>query len=1497
MRRFFIAVALLWPLYAPAAIPTSQRDALVAFYQSTGGASWTNNQGWLGAAGSECSWFGVQCNDGQTAVSELQLFGNNLRGPIPSSIRDLTALTDLILFDNGLTGNIPPEIGQLSNLERLYLDRTGISGPIPPAIGSLSNLRTLAISGTAISGSIPRELGNLVALEELGLSDDTLSGAIPPELGQLANLRSLDLSRNPLSGSIPGELGNLAKLESLALEQNSLSGTIPPELGRMTSLQDLRLSYNRLSGAMPAQLGALRNLQHLDLGYNQLSGAAPPAIGDLATLDFLDLSNNLLDGPFPSDLLRLSRLKELHLAANRFSGAIPVTIANLASLRVLSLYQNQFSGPIPTRIGSLPQLASLELQQNQLSGSIPAEVGNLSELKWIDLSGNTLTGQLPASLTRLTKLTVLSLYDNQIEGTIPADIGALTKLQLLFLNGNRLTGTIPDSIRNLHELTQLTAGANRLSGPIPGGIAELAQLERLYLAENQLSGPIPPQITTLQNLTILGLDGNRLTGSIPSDVGKLRKLEELTLGYNELVGPLPLSIGQLTNLENLSLQFNELSGPLPREMGTLANLVLLDLTGNNFEGTLPAEIGNLARLLWMYLPGNRFSGAIPREIGRLTALRQLDLSYNAFGGEIPVEITQLVALDDGFLGFQYNMLAASNAALRDFLSRKKSLDWEQTQTITPRNPKLTQITDRGATLEWDLIPYNYDGGGYQVVATAGSSSAVATTGSKDENSIVVRGLNAATAYQFTVSTVTHPHDFQQNLLVSDASAAISGTTGARVNAPAEIVVTEPTAGLVQVDGTPRNSDSFTLTNFGDAASALTLSRGDGDFFTIRPDAFTLAGGASQVVILDSIARPIGTYYGSVGASGDGTGDGLDIPVVLLSVSRPAGTVIAQAVSTRIEVAGVPGSDSIGVAKFRNVGTATLSGMAIADQPWVQPSSETITIDPGQIGAVNFRVVRSKRPDSVGALTANLSLVYVDGSAGSSRIGALDSGSGISISTVTVVDVSKPPTSSGNPTVPGTGEVAILAAGLASFQRSGMSFASDVSILNASQSRSLSDLRLYFTPAGAAQSTVATLPSVAFSQAVSLVNVLTNVYNVSDGSGSLQIRSAGWQSLAAFARLVTVTPRGTFSGSVPLFRSDRGVPAGEAAYLAGVRKPADLCVQEVTGAAAAMRIDFLDAGGKAAGTSLTGSLAPFALLELRDSVPANAVTAIVTNVAGSAGRIAAYARMIDGTSGDSWSIVDWSRVHRFSRKQAIRIPFAEGGGGAGGRRRAVPHAAAAPRFATDVVLFNPGTDEVRAKLQVIDASGRTAERDITVAARTTITLADVAGSASIAHVVIEPARGELVATARTLRRDRGTFGTDVPVVSASAGLRLGQSQTFSDLDDSTSATVSAATPATFRTRYGLVETAGESVTVRARMTVSEATSTSAAVLTRQFDLGPHQQMVLDELVRSLAGAARDTAYSNLHNLQLTLEVTAGKGAVVPFVVVIDNGSGDTLMRTE
>ena len=350
----------------------TDRAALVALYNATGGANWGNNGNWLSNAPMG-EWHGVTTDsDGR--------------------------VTHLDLRSNQLTGEIPAELGSLSNLTNLNLSRNQLTGSIPAELGSLTNLTDLDLYRNQLTGEIPAELGSLTSLEDLDLSNNQLTGEIPAWLGSLTNLDGLSLNGNQLSGEIPAELGSLSNLTDLDLFSNQLTGGIPGELGSLTSLEDLSLQGNQLTGAIPAELGSLSNLKKLHLYHNRLTGEIPAELGNLTNLKELHLFNNQLTGGIPAELGGLSNLTVLYLYSNQLTGEIPAELGNLANLRVLYLYSNQLTGEIPAELGSLTNLKYLRLHSNQLTGGIPAELGGLTNLIALYLDNNQLTGCIPNGL-------------------------------------------------------------------------------------------------------------------------------------------------------------------------------------------------------------------------------------------------------------------------------------------------------------------------------------------------------------------------------------------------------------------------------------------------------------------------------------------------------------------------------------------------------------------------------------------------------------------------------------------------------------------------------------------------------------------------------------------------------------------------------------------------------------------------------------------------------------------------------------------------------------------------------------------------------------------------------------------------------------------------------------------------------------------------------------------------------------------------------------------
>ena len=108
--------------------PETDREALVALFNATGGENWTGGETWnrpidpltwltdapLG------EWDGVTTN-GNGRVTVLDLYDSRLSGEIPAELGNLTNLKALFLHENELSGEIPVELGNLANLEVLVL--------------------------------------------------------------------------------------------------------------------------------------------------------------------------------------------------------------------------------------------------------------------------------------------------------------------------------------------------------------------------------------------------------------------------------------------------------------------------------------------------------------------------------------------------------------------------------------------------------------------------------------------------------------------------------------------------------------------------------------------------------------------------------------------------------------------------------------------------------------------------------------------------------------------------------------------------------------------------------------------------------------------------------------------------------------------------------------------------------------------------------------------------------------------------------------------------------------------------------------------------------------------------------------------------------------------------------------------------------------------------------------------------------------------------------
>ena len=472
-----------WKAAANPAVAANEADslALVALFDSTGGVAWMINTNWL--TGPVAGWVGVTLNE-QGRVTEVDLRENNLAGPIPDELADLTELEGLLLAGNQLRGPIPEAVTTLPRLKTLSLWGNALTGSIPPALGQQTELEDLLLFGNQFTGSIPPELGGLPRLDRLWLDFNQLTGPIPPALADLSTLTELFLDFNQLTGTIPTELTRLTNVLSLFLGNNQLTGEIPEELGTMTTVENLSLANNAHTGSIPLALTGMTNLSTLFLGGNQLTGEIPEELANLANLTRLYLNGNQLTGEIPESLGFIRNLRELDLHGNALTGEIPPPLGFLGILAYLNLSDNQLTGALPDNMQFMQRLERLDLSGNQLTGPVTLLVG-LPRLAEVYLRGNAFTGAAPEALAFLPLLRVIDLAENRLGGSIPSLWSRLANLERLDLDGNQIEGAVPLSFNELSALRRLLLNDNRLD-TMPD-LSMLAMLDTVNVANNRLT--------------------------------------------------------------------------------------------------------------------------------------------------------------------------------------------------------------------------------------------------------------------------------------------------------------------------------------------------------------------------------------------------------------------------------------------------------------------------------------------------------------------------------------------------------------------------------------------------------------------------------------------------------------------------------------------------------------------------------------------------------------------------------------------------------------------------------------------------------------------------------------------------------------------------------------------------------------------------------------------------------------------------------------------------
>ncbi|KAL3620258.1 hypothetical protein CASFOL_035170 [Castilleja foliolosa] len=371
------------------------------------------------------------CSNGK--VTQIQVQGLGLEGPLPQNFNQLDKLQNLGLQRNKFNGALPSFSG-LSNLELAFLDFNEFDTIPSDFFRGLSSVRVLALDDNPFNQSsgwaLPSDLAECTQLVNLSCSGCNINGPLPDYLGKLPSLSSLQLSYNRLSGNIPSTFRG-SMLQSLWLNNQDKVGMTGPIniIGSMLGLTSLWLHGNHFTGSIPDDIGLLTSLKQLNLNGNRLVGLIPPGLANL-NLQTLDLNNNMLMGPIP-------KFKAVHATyqSNSFCTSVagekcaPEVGALLDFLHDLNYPETLASGwrgndPCDgpwwgISCNPRKEVTVINLQRLGLNGTLSPSLANLPSLHEIHLEGNNLHGPVPENLTHLASLRVLNLNGNNFDPPLP----------------------------------------------------------------------------------------------------------------------------------------------------------------------------------------------------------------------------------------------------------------------------------------------------------------------------------------------------------------------------------------------------------------------------------------------------------------------------------------------------------------------------------------------------------------------------------------------------------------------------------------------------------------------------------------------------------------------------------------------------------------------------------------------------------------------------------------------------------------------------------------------------------------------------------------------------------------------------------------------------------------------------------------------------------------------------------------------------------------------
>ncbi|MHA7058866.1 T9SS type A sorting domain-containing protein [Aquimarina sp. M1] len=389
------------------------RQALIDFYNSTNGPSWTDNTNWL--TGPLETWNGVKVEN--CRVTELRLSGNNITGAIPASFQNLTELKRLSIRNNNISGVL--NITVMSSLLDLYASNNGLSDI---RFGSNNLLQRVHIQDNPFTPGKTIDISSMRQLTDFRAARLNLSGLTAS--GDYNSLLYFIIADNQISGTL--DISSMPNLILCYAYDNQFTDF---NLGIGSQLERFYFYNNPVTSGKTMDISGMRNL--LDFRVQELGLSGLTISGDYDKMLYFIIRDNQIEGTL--DISRMPNLRLMYAHNNQYTD---FTFGSHPELSRLYLYNNPIILGKTMDISSMRKLLDFRVQGlglNQLTMS-----GTYDEMLYFIIKDNQISGALDISM--MPKIVLCNAENNFFDSLLlPSNVTGLGRtLSHLFVRYNNL---------------------------------------------------------------------------------------------------------------------------------------------------------------------------------------------------------------------------------------------------------------------------------------------------------------------------------------------------------------------------------------------------------------------------------------------------------------------------------------------------------------------------------------------------------------------------------------------------------------------------------------------------------------------------------------------------------------------------------------------------------------------------------------------------------------------------------------------------------------------------------------------------------------------------------------------------------------------------------------------------------------------------------------------------------------------------------------------------